>query len=208
MNYKLLILVGRSCLSVQGNNVLFAPYESPLAISLESRFDGYVWHHPDYKHHHETMGSQLSFAYAFNGYIKHENHFFSKMGMFFGAGTHHIKRVGIDLQFGKYGGALRFGFLNDGIGIGGDFWLIYKDRFKWLTTLELSASRDQQILSSHYFDRVHYYHDTEYKPFVKWLNRLFVYNRFYISFGIDHINCSNHSGRSLTQGFVGFGSTI
>ncbi len=147
------------------------------------------------------------FNYTLNGYVIRDNDFFFKSGIsVIGSTVHarysklHFERTGINLQVGKYWegiGAIRVGLLYDGPGIGGDLWLIYKDRFKWLTTLEFAANR------------VHGgYHYRDFKPFVKWLNRFFIFDTFYISGGINHFGGSMRFDNARTQGFIGFGSTI
>lgn len=190
------------------DSVLFAPYESPFPVSIEDRFDGFIWHHPNNKTHHNLMRSLVSGLFTFDGYVKLPRGIFVKLGALIGVNSRYLRRVGIDVQFGKYWegiGAVRFGLFADDPGIGGDFWVIYKNRFKWMTTLEISAFRDHEICES-VFSRSEYFRE-QYKPAIKWLNRFFVLGTFYISCGVEHIHGIRNT-RSATQGFIGFGSSI
>ncbi len=201
MLHKILALVlACSLSSIKAHEVFFAPYEGPFPVSIESRFDGYVWHDFDSRPTHLAHTS-----FAFNGYVRYpDTNYLFKFGTFIEGWSRSVRRVGIDLQFGKYWedtGALRIGLMYDGIGIGGDYWLVYKDRFKLLTTLEGGT-----LLPN---DCDYYFYGHRFKPFIRWSNRLFVFSTLYLSFGIDHIHCSSeHSPFSFTQGFIGFGSTI
>lgn len=188
--------------TIHASDVFFAPYEGPYPVTLEARFDGYPWHHPAFKKHHDCHWSYLSTAFTLNGYVRLPHNFFYTIGTFLGGGDRHLRMVDVSFQIGKYWhdiGALRGGLMYDGIGIGGDYWLIHKDRFKWLTTLE-GGARDDISCS---FGRS----DRHLRPFVRWSNRVIVFSTLYISFGIDHIHRTQHPG-SITQGFLGFGSTI
>lgn len=188
------------------SRTLFAPYDGPFPVSLETRFEGFFAHHPRFSNLRFEVPPSLSSLFTFNGYIKLPHLFFMKLGTVLGERHGCLQRAAVDLQVGRYWpewGAVRFGLFADGLGIGGDFWVIYRNRFKWMTTLELSAFCDQRRWSfgheTHRFDSL--------RPSVKWLNRFFVYGTFFISAGIEHIH-GRHGLCSANQGFIGFGSTI
>lgn len=154
MNRKLIFLLlhGLSLNASECENFspYFAPYDGPGPISLENRIHGYPWHHHNSgKYHHvalEDIGDSshpwsnlntkkhnyvrrawLGWSYSFNGYMRIKNNFFIKQDIYVGVASSHIRRVGFELQFGKYWpakGALRFGWMFEGIGLGGDFWLM------------------------------------------------------------------------------------
>jgi hypothetical protein len=175
---------------------LFAPYDGPFPVSLEARFEGFFGHLLQ-----RLSDPLLSSLFTFNGYIKLPHLFFMKVGTVLGERHRCLQRAAVDLQFGRYWpewGAVRAGLFADGLGVGGDFWVIYRNRFKWMTTLEVSTFCDQRRFSFG-FDTV--------RPSVKWLNRFFVYGTFFISAGVEHIH-GRHGLCSVTQGFIGFGTTI
>ncbi len=182
------------------DSVFFAPYDGPFPVSLEARFDGFLVHHPNYREHAHFLSPILSNSFAFNGYVKLPRYFLFKIGTVIGGAAGCIRRVGIDLQGGKYWpeyGAVRFGLFAGDIGVGGDYWVIYRNRFKWLTTVEVAAFCDHNFLFFRY----------SFSPSVKWLNRFFVTGTFFISCGVEHIH-GLRGCASVTQGFLGFGSTI
>lgn len=190
-------------------DVSFAPYESEIPISLEFRFDGFIWHRP-----RDLCFIKDIFNFNFNGYVKYENSYFMKVGTSLFASSCNVydgercydrffhERGGVDLQFGKYWdrmGAVRLGIFYNGPGIGGDYWVIYSNWFKWLTTLEIAGNH---VHGGYQYD------EKKFKPFIKWLNRFFYYDTFFISFGINHFADSHKFEAPRTQGFLGFGSTI
>ena len=200
MTHKLLVFVLLSSSSLSAYTTFFAPYDGPLPVSIESRLDGIIWRRPNWPGEIEDR-----LNWNFKGYVKFGRGIFLKTGasVFASRVTYYDRfheRVGVDVQLGKYWhaiGAVRVGLFYDGPGIGADYWVIYKERFKWLTTLELAANK------------VHGgYHYDSFKPFVKWLNRFFVYGGIYISFGINHLGDTKSFKNSRTQGFLGFGATI
>lgn len=206
-------VVPPTCRVVRPMGVCFAPYDGPFPVSIESRFDGFVWHslHNDafqwggtnlQRAHALARAAFLDNSFTFSGYVKLPRYWFFKLGTVIGGGCGFLRRVGIDLQFGKYWpgwGAVRFGLFADELGVGADYWVIYRNRFKWLTTLEIATFTDRNFLA--------YDEDRRLRPSVKWLNRFFLIGNFYISAGVEHLNGLNRC-RNLTQGFIGFGSTI
>ncbi len=210
MNYKLLALgvLTISCINAYDapcDGVFFAPYDGLYPVSIETRFDGIV------ENHHDCFDTVKDiFAYKFNGYIKFGRGFFFKQGVEIvgtkvGSIDWHdrciFERVGIDLQFGKYWdgiGAVRVGMFSDGPGIGGDYWLIYKNRFKWLTTLEFSGSKVNRFFGDH----------GRFRPLITWLNRFFVWENLYISGGFHLLGDSKMFKQAINQGFIGFGVSI
>lgn len=204
MNYKIFALLVLSPFFVNAYDTFFAPYDGPFPVSLESRFEGIVAHHPTC---HNVVRDV--FDWNFKGYIKYGCGWFGKLGTevvslkIRDIGWDRrciIQRVGVDLQLGKYWhgiGAIRFGLFSGGPGIGGDYWLIYR-RFKWLTTLEFSGNKIHGC-----FDN-----DDKFRPLLKWLNRLFVVDGIYISFGINHFGDSKTFERARTQAFLGFGAAV
>ncbi len=194
------LLLGTSCSA----DTFFAPYEGPFPVALDTRFDGVVIHRPRYDDDVKDV-----FNFSFKGYIRLGKGFFEKIGTEIislkvpDRGWHErclIQRAGVDLQFGYYWqnvGALRLGLFANGPGIGGDYWLMH-NRFKWLTTLELSGNSLHGA-----FD-----YDTKLRFLVKWLNRVFVFGGTYISFGVYHIGDAKGIDRAQTQAFLGFGAAI
>ncbi len=185
-------------------NTFFAPYDGPYPVSLDTRFEGIVARHPSCFNELKDV-----FDFNFKGYIKYGNGWFSKLGVnIVSVKIDHldwserciIQRPGVDLQFGKYWpcyGALRFGLFSSGPGIGGDYWLIYR-RFKWLTTLEFSGNKFHGC----------YENDGKFRPLIKWLNRLFIFDGAYISIGVNHLADSKTFERARTQVFLGFGAAV
>lgn len=202
-----------ACRMVRPMGVCYAPYDGPFPVSIESRFDGFVWHHPQIERyeylsgnwpvsHALTRAAFLDNSFTFSGYVKLPRYWFFKLGTVIGGGCGFLRRVGIDLQLGKYWpgwGAVRFGLFADELGIGADYWVIYRNRFKWLTTLEIATFTDRNFFAHDEGRRL--------RPSVKWLNRFFIIGNFYISAGVEHVNGLNRC-KHLTQGFIGFGSTI
>ena len=204
MNYKLCALLALSPFYVTAYDTFFAPYDGPYPVSLDNRFEGIVAHHP--KCFDEVKDV---FNWNFKGYLKFGNGWFEKLGAeVVGLKVRDIgwdrrciiQRVGVDLQIGKYWpcwGAVRFGLFASGPGIGADYWLIYR-RFKWLMTLEFSGNKIHGC-----FD-----YDDKLRPLLKWLNRLFIYEGIYISFGINHFGDTKFFERPRTQAFLGFGVAV
>lgn len=197
MNYKILCVALHMTCALSAYEVLFAPYEGPYPVSLEARLDGSIF---ECSHWNNTDWPAGRSSFMFHGYVKDpECALFMKLGTFFAHSHGCVGRIGVDLQIGKYWdsiGALRGGFMYDGMGIGADYWLIYKERFKWLTTLEGGALWGRRI----------WYDDRSFVPFVRWSNRLFMFGTFYLSCGVEHVAPSHNS--SYSQGFIGFGSTV
>lgn len=186
----------------------FAPYEGPFPVSLDIRLDWYPWHHQACDWLAETHRSFLGSSFAFTGYVRFPNNFFYLMGTDIALESkrnwerYQRGRVDVNFQIGKYWadrGALRVGFMYDGFGVGGDLWLIHKDRLKWLTTLEAGIRPDFVYKEDCGWDK-------SSSSFIRWSNRLFPFINLYISFGVDHLHRSR--GGSITQGFIGFGSSI
>lgn len=81
----------------------------------------------------------------------------------------------LELQFGKIYGdiAFRFGLIEGFVGLGVDYEIPFKtDNFRWVTTFEVFDMRGQ--------DRI-----DDIRPHFKWLNRVFILNNLYVTFGAD-----------------------
>lgn len=100
------------------------------------------------------------------------------------------------LQFGFQLGriyddlALRIGMFEGTFGVGVDYFLpLNSDNFAWTTTFEAFDMRGSQRLCIE--DR---------RPHLKWLNRIFFMNNFYLTFGAD-----DFISRTSANGFWGLG---
>lgn len=131
---------------------------------------------------------KLGLTYSSRGYAKHngspclDNHFLIQG---------HRNGIRLNLQLGKYWhpyAAIRAGIIEGTAGVGIDGWLVY-DRFKWLSTFEAFDFRGYNRFEN---DR---------RPHLKWLNRVFVNENLYISFGAD-----DFISRCNKSGFIGFGA--
>ncbi|HLB94450.1 MAG TPA: hypothetical protein VJJ81_04345, partial [Candidatus Babeliales bacterium] len=79
------------------------------------------------------------------------------------------------LQFGKvfHNWSFRFGVFENSFGLATDYYVpFYDERLRWVSTLEAFDFRGQERLD----DR---------RPHLKWLNRLFILDSIYLSFGVD-----------------------
>lgn len=96
------------------------------------------------------------------------------------------------LQFGKiYNNiAVRVGMFEGSFGIGADYFIPLKnEKLSWITTLEM--------FDMHGLQRLDY--STERRPHLKWLNRVFILNNLYMTFGFDDFVSENATS------FYGFG---
>lgn len=84
--------------------------------------------------------------------------------------------------------AFRFGLFENSAGMGIDFDIPFRsDRFRWITSLECyDFFGDNRI--------------NDQRPHLKWLNRVFMFNNFYMAFGADDF-ISRHNANA----FAGFG---
>jgi phospholipid/cholesterol/gamma-HCH transport system substrate-binding protein len=94
-------------------------------------------------------------------------------------------QMAFGIQFGKIykNLALRVGLFEGAFGVGADYHIPFNtDRFTWITTLEGFDFKGQQRL-----DR------SEAKPHLKWMNKVYVFNSFYMTFGVDDFISNNRS---------------
>lgn len=85
--------------------------------------------------------------------------------------------------------ALRVGLFEGAFGVGADYHIPFNsERFTWITTLEGFDFRGMQRLNR-----------AEAKPHLKWMNKMYVFNTFYMTFGVDDFVSDNRST------FWGFG---
>jgi len=84
-------------------------------------------------------------------------------------------RMRFGVQFGKIFGdiALRFGLFDGTGGIGVDFDIPFPtDKFRWVTSFEA-------------FDYYGWNRIDDRRPHLKWINRMFIFNNIYLTFGAD-----------------------
>jgi len=84
-------------------------------------------------------------------------------------------RMRFGVQFGKVFGdiALRFGLFDGTGGMGIDFDIPFPtDRFRWVTSFEA-------------FDFYGWNRIDDRRPHLKWINRMFIFNNIYLTFGAD-----------------------
>ena len=96
------------------------------------------------------------------------------------------------LQVGKIFNnlALRVGMFEGVFGAGADYFIpLKKDNFSWITTLEMFDMHGLQRLDI----------NTKRRPHLKWLNRVFLFNNIYMTFGYDDFVSENATA------FYGFG---
>ncbi len=144
------------------------------------------WYGEGYLASRSGVFGKVGLTYSTKGYAKHEGDILDRRLLIQGSRN----GMRLNLQVGKYWYpyvALRTGIFEGTAGLAIDGWLWY-DRMKWLSTFEIYDFRG--------YNRF----DSDRRPHLKWLNRLFVTDSFYLSFGADDfISCSNKSG------FIGFG---
>lgn len=78
-------------------------------------------------------------------------------------------------QFGKSFSdiAFRFGLIDGSFGAGVDYDIPFRnDSFRWVTTFEAFDMRGRERIE-------------DQSPHLKWLNRVFLFNNFYVNFGVD-----------------------
>lgn len=88
------------------------------------------------------------------------------------------KQYAYGFQFGKIFNnvALRVGLFEGTAGIGADYYIPLKsDKLSWITSIEMFDFTG--------FQRLEYL--VERRPHVKWINRIFVFNNIYTTFGFD-----------------------
>jgi hypothetical protein len=157
-------------------------------FAFDTRLQGNFGCH---KRFYEDM--KQSFTLHFDGYLTSES------GYFLLAGLVHNRFRDIDVsetrpnvQVGAYwqgNGALRFGMFQGGPGAALDYWLSY-ERLQWLTSVEVFGSKLDN-------DYRYFYKDLDRRPFVRWLNRIFLTDHLYFTFGLNHFYD--------TTGFAGIG---
>jgi phospholipid/cholesterol/gamma-HCH transport system substrate-binding protein len=92
--------------------------------------------------------------------------------------TRERKSMVFGFQFGAIYNdlAVRLGLMEGTFGIGADYYIPFNtDKFAWTTTLEAFDFKGTQR-----FDR-----DNDGRPHLKWLNRVFLLNNVYLTFGAD-----------------------
>jgi phospholipid/cholesterol/gamma-HCH transport system substrate-binding protein len=102
------------------------------------------------------------------------------------------KQMAYGFQFGKiYNNfAVRVGLFEGAFGVGADYFIpLPSDKLSWITSLEAFDFKGLQRLDF----------TTERRPHLKWLNRIFIFNNLYTTFGFDDFASHNASA------FVGFG---
>lgn len=100
--------------------------------------------------------------------------------------TQERKHIAYGFQFGKiYNNvALRFGLFEGTAGVGADFYIpLGTDKLSWITSVEafdFNGSQRLELIKEH-------------RPHVKWINRVFVLNNLYMTFGADDFASDNAS---------------
>ena len=87
------------------------------------------------------------------------------------------------IQFGKIFGniALRFGLFDGTGGMGFDFDIPFPtDKFRWVTTFEA-------------FDFYGWNRIDDRRPHLKWINRMYIFNNIYLTFGADDFVSKNNA---------------
>ncbi|MGE0009476.1 MAG: MlaD family protein [Candidatus Babeliales bacterium] len=88
--------------------------------------------------------------------------------------------------------ALRFGLMESSVGVGIDVEIPFDtDNFRWVTTFEAFDFRGR--------DRIE-----DSRPHLKWINRLFILNNIYMTFGADDF-ISRHNANAFFGAGVRFG---
>jgi len=126
---------------------------------------------------------KLGLTYSSQGYAHHDGCDMKVHG--------HRNGLRLNLQVGKYWhpyGAVRAGIFEGTAGLGVDWWIAY-NRLKWLTTFEIFDLRG--------YNRF----DCDSRPHLKWLNRLFVTDSWYFTFGAD-----DFISRCNKSAFIGIGA--
>lgn len=169
----------------------FIPYDSGNLFSFDTRLEGNFKRH---KKFYEDMKEDLT--WHLDAYIMSESGYFLRGGFI----LNHFRTEGYtevrpNVQVGAYWygvGAIRFGVFQGGPGAAVDYWLSY-DRLQWLTSLEVFGFKIDDDLR-------HFWQDCDRRPFVRWLNRIFLTDNLYFSFGVRHWYD--------TTGFAGVGYTF
>ena len=160
-------------------------------------------------HTHTTNFFRTNVKWYFDTYLGTQEGVFAKLGLTY-ASEGFARRINIlcsdtcdsrvfnqrngmklNLQVGYYChpyAAFRVGLIEGTAGIGVDWWVTY-NRFKWLSTVELFDFHGYNRFG---FDR---------SPHLKWLNRFFISQNFYLTCGIDDIASSCNR-----RGFAGIGA--
>lgn len=107
----------------------------------------------------------------------------------------HVKRIPNSLKYGFQFGkifsdvCLRFGLIEQSAGIGIDYEIPFaSNKFRWVTTFEAFDFRGQ--------DRID---DT--RPHLKWINRMFLFDTFYLAFGADDFVSRRNANAFFGGGF-------
>jgi phospholipid/cholesterol/gamma-HCH transport system substrate-binding protein len=102
------------------------------------------------------------------------------------------KEMVFGFQFGKiYNNfAVRVGLMEGAFGVGADYFIpLPTEKMSWITSFEAFDFKGLQRLDF----------ETQRRPHLKWLNRIFIFNNLYTTFGFDDFASHNASA------FVGFG---
>lgn len=120
----------------------------------------------------------------------------AKLRFVFRKNTTTVKRnqLRFGIQFGKIFGniALRFGLFDGTGGMGFDFDIPFPtDKFRWVTTFEA-------------FDFYGWNRIDDRRPHLKWINRMYIFNNIYLTFGADDFVSKNNANAFFGAG-VRFG---
>ncbi len=166
----------------------FIPYDSGNLFAFDTRLEGNFKRH---KQFYEDMKESLT--WHGDVYITSETGYFLRGGFILNRFRDaSITDVRPNVQVGAYWygtGAIRFGVFQGGPGAAVDYWISY-ERLQWLTTLEVFGFKIDD-------DIRHFWRDIDRRPFVRWLNRIFLTDSLYFSFGLKHFYD--------TTGFAGLG---
>ncbi len=167
----------------------FIPYDSGNLFAFDTRLEGNFDRH---KKFYEDMKERIT--WHGDAYITSESGYFLRGGFILNRFRDVcITDVRPNVQVGAYWfgiGAIRFGVFQGGPGAAVDYWLSY-DRLQWLTSLEVFGYKIDD-------DIRHFWRgDMDSQPFVRWLNRIFLTDNLYFSFGAIHWHG--------TTGFAGLG---
>lgn len=96
------------------------------------------------------------------------------------------KQFAYGFQFGKIFNniALRIGLFEGAFGVGADYYIpLPNDKLSWITSLEMFDFSGLQRLEL----------NKERRPHLKWINRIFLFNNIYTTFGFDDFVSNNAS---------------
>ncbi len=190
MNKKIILLLSLLSTTLCATEG-FIPYDSGNLFAFDTRLEGNFGLHKEF---YQEMKQSLT--WHLDGYIVSETGYFFRGGFILNRFRDvDCTEVRPNVQVGAYWygtGAIRFGVFQGGPGAAVDYWLSF-DRLQWLTTLELFGFKEDD-------DIRHFWRELDRRPFVRWLNRIFLTDNLYFSFGIRHFYDNT--------GFAGIGYTF